>query len=398
MLDSPNSPDALVVGCRGMWRVALLFVVFGRMMGESVETARADELWEAVEARVPVEGMIERVGRAYVGESETIGLVVGISRPGERRVWGFGKPLQERDAGKAIFEIGSVTKAMLGTILAEMMLRGEVGLDDPVRRHLPSDWKVPTRDGREISLLHLTTHTSSLPRLPPNLLVDSLLSLNLDDPYAAYDMEDLKAGLAAVKLEQPMGREVRYSNFGAGLLGVALARAGKYPSPVELFDERLFRPLKMVDSTLDSRDESVDMRRMMSPTDAEGEAVSRWHFSALMTAGSARSTANDLLRFGEATCEAVKTPLSPAFRMARDRWRDIEEERSMGLGWIVEWDQDGEDRPITTVWHNGGTGGYRSFVWLVPVKNMTLVVISNSEKELEESVARVITRGLLREE
>lgn len=382
--------------CWWGWRGRLVLGVLLAGMGSLGRSAGAGEVVKAVEAPVPLAGVIERVGRAYVGETETIGLVVGVSRPGERRVWGFGKPLEGRDAGKSFFEIGSVTKAMLGSVLADMALRGEVGLDDPVRKYLPSDWKVPTREGREISLLHLTTHTSSLPRLPPNLLLDAALSLNLNDPYAAYDMEDLKVGLAAVELKRPMGSEMRYSNFGAGLLGVALARAGEFESPVELFEKRLFEPLNMEDTTLDSRDEAVDGDRMMPPTDAEGKAGSRWHFSALMTAGSARSTTNDLLRFGEAACGGMMTPLRPAFAMARERWREIDRKRFVGLGWMVDWEQVAENRPITTVWHNGGTGGYRSFLWLVPVRNMTLVVISNSEKELDASVARVIARALLR--
>ena len=67
-----------------------------------------------------------------------------------------------------------------------MVERGEVALDDPVRKYLPPSVMVPSRRGREISLVDLATHTSGLPR-------DTVdVDLNKDDnPYTTYAASDL---------------------------------------------------------------------------------------------------------------------------------------------------------------------------------------------------------------
>ena len=64
----------------------------------------------------------------------------------------------------------SVTKVFTALLLAIAVQRGEARLDDPVSEHLPDGSRVPRRGDAEITLLHLATHTSGLPRLPPGLL------------------------------------------------------------------------------------------------------------------------------------------------------------------------------------------------------------------------------------
>ncbi len=68
-----------------------------------------------------------------------------------------------------IFEIGSITKVFTALLLADMVERSEVALDDPVRKYLPNGATVPSRGRREITLADLATHTSGLPREPANL-------------------------------------------------------------------------------------------------------------------------------------------------------------------------------------------------------------------------------------
>ena len=70
--------------------------------------------------------------------------------------------------GRTLFEIGSITKVFTGILLAEMAERGEVRLEQPVAELLPGDVVVPTRNGRQIRLVDLSTHSSGLPRMPDN--------------------------------------------------------------------------------------------------------------------------------------------------------------------------------------------------------------------------------------
>ena len=157
-------------------------------------------------------------------------LVVVRRADGETEVRGRGV------APDAAFEIGSITKAFTGTLLADMVREGLVAFDDPVARY------VPEAPG-DITLEHLATHTSGLPRLPKGLRFRER-----KDPYAKLD---LRAAIPRTKRKRPPGGKPVYSNYGMGLLGFALAqRAGTTYG--ELVRERIAAPLKLTQTALDT--------------------------------------------------------------------------------------------------------------------------------------------------
>ncbi|NTV75753.1 MAG: beta-lactamase family protein, partial [Holophaga sp.] len=62
------------------------------------------------------------------------------------------------------FEIGSVAKTMASALVADLLLKGEASLDDPLSRFLPRDAKVPGFDGRPITLAHVRDYIEHLYR------------------------------------------------------------------------------------------------------------------------------------------------------------------------------------------------------------------------------------------
>src|SRR5688572_10529259 len=67
------------------------------------------------------------------------------------------------------FEIGSVSKTMMATLLADLIVAGKASLDDPLADYLPEGTAVPAFEGKPILLRHVVTHTSGLPALPPGV-------------------------------------------------------------------------------------------------------------------------------------------------------------------------------------------------------------------------------------
>jgi len=117
-----------------------------------------------------------------------------------------------------VFEIGSITKVFTASILADMVTRGEVRLDDPVAKYLPASAHIPSRNGRQITLFDLATQSSGLPRMPSNLTPrDSM------NPYADYTVQQMYAFLSGYQLPRDIGTSYEYSNLGVGLLGHALS-------------------------------------------------------------------------------------------------------------------------------------------------------------------------------
>jgi serine-type D-Ala-D-Ala carboxypeptidase/endopeptidase len=102
---------------------------------------------------------------------ERTGAIVGLLTRRGRSFTAYGRARADGPeiTAETIFEIGSITKVFTALLLADMVDRREVALDDPVRRHVPSAVTVPSRGRREITLADLATHTSGLPREPANL-------------------------------------------------------------------------------------------------------------------------------------------------------------------------------------------------------------------------------------
>ena len=278
-------------------------------------------------------------------------------------------------AGDGIYEVGSVSKAFTGTLLAIAVLRGEVDLDAPAARSLPAELAPPTRDGRSITPLHLATHTSSLPRLPPGLGLLALLSGTPDDPYAAYGRENLAVTVRTLELPRPIGSRHEYSNFGAGLLGLTLVGAagggGMTAAGFEsLLVDRLCDPLKLADTRITLGD--AQRARFLAP--GSGPATG-WTFDALAACGAVRSTAGDLLEFADA---CLHGEFAEPFALAAQPWRDRGEGRHVGLGWhgTPLRPSPGKAGPMM-IWHSGMTGGFAAFLGLVPETGAAVVVLVN---------------------
>src|SRR5687768_15234685 len=131
-------------------------------------------------------------------------------------------------AAETVYEIGSITKAFTGVLLADMVLRGEVGFDDPLSRHL--ERPRPAWRHRDATLLELATHRSGLANAPKALSRRELafsLGLGRRDPWAGVSDEEYAALVGRESPRGMPGRRWRYSSMGFGLLGDALAaRAG----------------------------------------------------------------------------------------------------------------------------------------------------------------------------
>lgn len=357
-----------------------------------------------VEAPLPVESVARRHAERFIDGQKSRAIVVGVTSQGTRRVWGFGGFEQNGSRvvpdADTVYEIGSITKTFTGTILADLVCDGIVKLDDPVRRYVPDDWAIPRRDDRDITLLHLTTHTSSLPRLPPDFDTHLLLTLSIHDPYSEFGIAELKSALKGTTLRRPIGSQHRYSNFGVGLLGVALAHADKGGDVDRLFQDRLLTPLNLNDTTFAPNEEQRS--RMAPPFKALGIPTNNWHFDCLKACGGLRSTANDLLAYAEAAMGQTPSSLEPAFELAMQPWRETVNDRSIGLGWYVQPMAMTEGVPrlpeTRLVWHSGGTGGYRTFLGLMPERRCAIVVLSNSTAGgIDPGVTWPVMRALLRE-
>jgi len=341
-------------------RSLVVLIAFALARGAAAQTPIPDDVRANLRARIEarysvgiVVGIVDSAGTRYAAEGATA--LLG------------GQPVNER----SMYEIGSVTKVFTALALADMVSRGEVTLDDPVQRLLPADATVPSRNGKTITLRLLSAQRSGLPRLPGNLA-----PRDAQNPYADYDGAHLLDFLRGYTLTRDPGERYEYSNLGVGLLGFALAQRGR-ESYEAMIARRILAPLRMTSTMITMTPDS--RTRLAHGYNGEQEAAG-WDFDALAGAGALRSDAVDMTAFLAAAMGLRATPLDSAFALTEQTQFDAgSPAMDIGLGWHVM------KRPtMRIVWHNGGTGGYRSFIGFDPARKIGVVVLSNSAQSADD--------------
>jgi CubicO group peptidase (beta-lactamase class C family) len=306
-------------------------------------------------------------------DRQSVGIVVGIIEPGGRRIISYGT-LAKGDKrpvdADTVFEIGSITKVFTSLILADMVQRREVALTDPIAKYLPPEVRVPKRNGRQITLEDLSTHTSSLPRLPNNMK-----PADPANPYADYSVDQLYQFLSNYTLPRDVGSQFEYSNLGGGLLGHVLARRAGMDYET-LVRSRILVPLKMSGTTIQLT--PAMQARLATAYDGSLNPAKNWDLPTLAGAGALRSTTNDMLAFLAVNLGYTDSPLAPAMTAMLKQTRSAgpavgNAKTEVGLAWLISTRGDAQ-----IVWHNGGTGGYRSIIAFDPKRRVGVAVLSNA--------------------
>ena len=328
---------------------------------------------------------IESLACQAMGDPGRVGLAVGVIAGDEEWQLGCGRIDRDRPGrpdGDTIFQIGSITKVFTALALADLVGEGVLALHSPVHTCLaPAARPRPSR-ARNITLFELATHTSGLPRLPHR--IRWLALKEPENPYASFSVEDLHAALSRTWLGWPRARRFRYSNFGGGLLGHALTTHSGLTYE-QLVTERICRPLGLEDTLVVVP--PGKRGRAAQGHGSGGEPVPDWELPALPGAGALRSTINDLLRFLRANLDPPDSRLGRAIELCQAPQVTVSKTMAAGLGWQI-WSLSQAPGPM--VWHNGGTGGFFSFLGFVSQSRTAVVVLSNSAVSVDPVGTRLL--------
>ncbi len=314
---------------------------------------------------------IDDILSEHIAGDYNVGAIVGVQRQDKSEVWSQGRVKlgrSETPSDKTIFEIGSISKVFTGILLADLVINGIVSLDDPIAKFLPELENVPTG---QITLIELSTHTSGLPRLPTNFVPANML-----DPYADYT----EAKLIEFLVSYPLGSRPtefswhNYSNVGVGLLGYVLTKATGL-SYEELLRTKITGPLSMPDTVIKLNQEQH--ARFATPYSASLDEVLPWDLAVLVGAGGIRSTLADLFKFLAANLQPDHTPLAEALKLAQ-RVHRTNGKDSIGLGFGI-WDY----ASWTMIGHNGGTGGFASYLAFDLKNNVGFIALTNTASSLQ---------------
>lgn len=337
-----------------------------------------------INAQLPIDSLKYVIERE-VANKRSISITAGVIEANKKKVISAGSVDKNKKAspdGNTVYEIGSITKLFTSLLLADMVVKKQLHLDDPISKFLPATVKTPLRNGKEITLRSLATHTSGLPDMPTNLVIDGR-----SNPFAGYTVKEAYAFLSNYTLNRNVGAKYEYSNYGAALLGhiLTIASGSDYETLVK---QRICGPLKMRRTGIALN--SKQNKNIATGYDRFGKpVVSYLDFDFLEAAAAVRSTVNDLLIFASANLGLTKTILDSVIRLSHT----IQDTTGMvnldvALGWH-SLNRYGKQ----ILWHNGQTGGFKSFIGLDKDKKRAIVILSNGGNPVDDIALHALNRN-----
>ncbi len=284
----------------------------------------------------------------------------------------------------SVFRIGSITKTFTSLTLLALRDEGRLSFDVPAATWLPELANVvyPTKDSPPITLRHLVTHTSGLPRL-------GTLDYWSDTAHALTEAQLLKA-IDGVVLERAPGTGENYSNLAVALAGVIAGRVAGKPYR-DVVSQRILKPLGMSATTWDR--EQVPTGRLAIAYGKDGTAETpHWRLGAGEGMGGLYSSVADMAKYALFELGAWP-PRSEADAGPVKRTTVRESQRGFGpttggsargAGWGLE------KHPSLgqLVWHNGGANDYTSSLALIPARGLGIVLLTAGDTDDLDDLAR----------
>lgn len=323
---------------------------------------------------------VDSIVKGFMQSPENCGLSIGITVGSRNYFYNYGEA--QRGSGKipaknTVYEIGSVSTTFCGLILAYAVIEGRVKLEDDIRKYLPENYSDLNYAKAPIRIKHLVNHTSGLPVIPDNMLQqDGYDSLN---PYKHYKRQQIFDYLKVVKLKKQPGQSCDYSNLGIALLGIILE--GVYSKNFEdLVKEKICISAQMKNSFVSATRTQSDYLAL--GYNENGDSTPAWELGSFAAAGGIHSSAEDMLHYLDMqlseTDSAIKLSHQPTF-VGR---------QSLAFAWFIKRTNYGN----TLYWHNGATYGFRSFCGFLNEKNCSVVVLSNSARDVDYIGIRILNQ------
>jgi len=283
-----------------------------------------------------------------------------------------GKPGPPTDATR--YEIGSLSKTLAGTLMANAVLEHKVSLDDDVRQYLQGNYPNLQYKGEPIRIRHLLSHTSGLPNMLPERantvledFTDHRTPSELNTLYAHYGKADFFKDLHAVEIDRAPGKDYAYSSAGTELTAHILETV--YNSDYESLLHGFFGDSAPM----------MGLRIRLSDSEASRLAVGYHSDNPIPTtpmpqlpwgaSGNVKATVPEMvkyLRFQLANGPVVKESHRPLVT--------FDSEFSIGYFWnIVSGDR------LKGVYHahHGGVPRSQCYIYIVPKYDLGIFIITN---------------------
>ena len=308
--------------------------------------------------------------------TDNVGSITAAVVAGDRTLWAEGFGWADRDrkvpAGvETIYRIGSISKTFTAVVMAQLVDRGTIALDDPVEKYLPEvkGFANPRAGAKPITFRQLASHTAGLIREPK-------LQGAASGPIAGWEAKIL-ASIPTTAFDATPGERYAYSNIGYGVLGLALSRAARTPF-MKLVEDGIFTPLGMTSSTFVITDRlrpllSIGYANGANGIDSTVPALEHDGRGYKVPNGGIYSNVIDLTRFVAALTGAGRTVTSDTMRRTMLTRQTPPGGGAYGLGLQIA----APDGALPVAGHGGSVAGYTAHIAFDPQSKIGVILLRN---------------------
>lgn len=273
----------------------------------------------------------------------------------------------------SVFEIGSTTKTFTSLLLALLVQRGELSLDEPIVSYKPEYKNALTYNGKEVTFRDLATHSSRLPREDMKTLRKRMKEnkQDKDNVFKHYRQEDLHQFYLDYDLKKDIGKKWGYSNIGIGLLGNVLSDilALDYEEAIKT---NILVPLGMNNTFIHGNDEQL--KRYVNSYNKKGQQIPPIEIPAIPAAGAFKSTINDMTLYLKHQMGMIDNPLQEAIELTHTNQSiKAQKQVNMGLSWFIE-EKKWSNYPL--IHHGGTTMGFHTYFGFIKEEQIGIVMFS----------------------
>lgn len=287
-------------------------------------------------------------------------LVIENGRPAVSRSYGYADlEAQAAASPQTNYRLASVSKQFTAASILLLAEDGKLGLDDPLRKWLPS---LPA-SADVVTLKHLLTHTSGL--------IDYEDLMASDATEQVHDADVLHLLETQGRTYFAPGSGYRYSNSGYALLALIVEKASGQRYATFLHD-RIFMPLGMAHTVAYEKGVSTVANRAYgySLIDGKWQRTDQSSTSAVLGDGGIYSSIDDLAKWDAALYDD-RLLNAQSRKLASTPWTKTDDPTvEYGYGWRITGDSQ---------WHSGESIGFRNVIVRYPQRKLTVVVLTNRD-------------------
>jgi CubicO group peptidase (beta-lactamase class C family) len=321
-----------------------------------------------------LDSVIDYAAKIYLLDSNTNGISIGVYYKGRKYTYNYEKAGKGKLASADNFyNIGSVAKTFVTTILAQAAVDKMLNLNDDIRKFLPGQYPYLQYKGNPIRFVNLANHTSGLPttfRVYSPSIHDSLKKLSIAEQvnfYSLYNEDSLLSDLYHIKPDTLPGTRFQYNSNAMELLILLLERV-YHESYEKIVKNYLRAHLKMYDTKPFLT--PAEIKNAVQGYDSNSKPQQFFNLKGFYFGPTMNSTINDMVKYVQANLSEKDKAILLTHQLTYGKKNGF----GLGLGWMMDNNSNG----VRYFYHDGNTKiGYNTLCTFYPTEHLGFIIIVN---------------------